>query len=165
MKLACISKPFSSEQVRIMLTGDLNAGLHRYARYYEHIHGEHMDSRVLIPEILRAFLDADREFQSWSRSGAGDQTRRISTPSTARLAGARGRAGRRGCGIRSGGARRERRRLRLKGDMRRCWEFSRSGVSTRFPIGSLPRHASRVSPGSHECHHSTMQQPLLAQLA
>ena len=95
MKLACISKPFSSEQVRIMLTGDLNAGLHRYARYYEHIHGEHMDSRVLIPEILRAFLDADREFQSWSRSGAGDQTRRISTPSTARLAGARGRAGRR----------------------------------------------------------------------
>src|SRR5258708_1234551 len=29
MKLACISKPFSSEQVRIMLTGDLNAGLHR----------------------------------------------------------------------------------------------------------------------------------------
>ncbi len=70
-------------------------GLECYARYYEHIHGEPVDSGVLIPEILRAFLDADREFQSWSRSGAGDQTRRISTPSTARLAGARGRAGRR----------------------------------------------------------------------
>jgi hypothetical protein len=36
---------------------------------------------VLIPGILRAFLYADREFQSWSRSGASDQPRRIFTPS------------------------------------------------------------------------------------
>jgi hypothetical protein len=65
-----------------MLAGDLNATLERYAQYYEHVHGEPVDPRMLIPEILHAFLDADREFQSWSRSGAGDQTRPISTPSS-----------------------------------------------------------------------------------
>ena len=69
MKLARITKPLRSVQVRVMLTGDLNATLERYSQYYEHIHGEAVDTRALIPEILRAFLDADREFQSWSRSG------------------------------------------------------------------------------------------------
>jgi len=54
-----------------MLAGDLNASLERYARYYEYVHGDPVDGRALIPEILRAFLDADREFQSWSRT-AGD---------------------------------------------------------------------------------------------
>ena len=68
MKLARITKPLRSVQVRVMLTGDLNASLERYARYYEHVHGDSVDTRALIPEILRAFLDADREFQSWSRS-------------------------------------------------------------------------------------------------
>jgi hypothetical protein len=51
-----------------MLAAELNARLERYVRYYQHIHGEPVDTRALIPEILRAFLDADREFQSWSRS-------------------------------------------------------------------------------------------------
>src|SRR5229473_1637637 len=82
MKLARFITPLRSVQVRVTLAGDLNACLECYARYYEHIHGEPVDSRVLIQEILRAFLDADREFQSWSRSAAGDQTRPISTPSS-----------------------------------------------------------------------------------
>jgi hypothetical protein len=64
-----------------MLAGDLNASLERYAQYYEHVHGESVDPRMLIPEILRAFVEADREFQSWSRSG-GTQQRHISTPSS-----------------------------------------------------------------------------------
>src|SRR2546427_2880734 len=68
MKLARITKPLRSVQVRVMLTGDLNASLERYVRYYEHVHGDSVDTRALIPEILRAFLEADREFQSWSRS-------------------------------------------------------------------------------------------------
>ncbi len=81
MKLARITKPLRSLQVRVILAGDLNANLERYARYYEHVHGEPVDTRVLIPEILRAFLDADREFQSWSRSADG-QPRRIVTPAS-----------------------------------------------------------------------------------
>ena len=82
MKLARINKPVRSVQLRVMLAGDLNASLERYARCYEHIHGEPVDIRALIPEILRAFLDADREFQSWSRSGSTQQPRRVSTPSS-----------------------------------------------------------------------------------
>jgi hypothetical protein len=79
MKLARISKPLRSVQVRVMLTGDLNARLERYARYYEHVHGEAVDTRALVPEILRAFFDTDREFQSWSRT-AERQPSRASTP-------------------------------------------------------------------------------------
>ena len=75
MKLARITKPLRSVQVRVMLAGDLYARLERYARYYEHVHVESVDPRVLIAEVVRAFLDADREFQSWSRSSANNQPR------------------------------------------------------------------------------------------
>ena len=76
MKLARITKPLRSVQVRVMLAGDLNAILERYAQYYEHVHGESVDTRSLIAEILRAFLDVDREFQTWSRS-TDNQPRRV----------------------------------------------------------------------------------------
>jgi len=66
-------------QVRVTLAGDLNAALERYARYYEHVHGDAVDSKALIPEILSAFLQADREFQLWSRSGAHSQQRHAQT--------------------------------------------------------------------------------------
>ena len=82
MKLARITRPLRSVQVRVMLTGDLNASLERYAQFYVHVHGDSVDARALIPEILRAFLDADREFQSWSRSDATKQPRRDATPSS-----------------------------------------------------------------------------------
>jgi hypothetical protein len=81
MKLARITKPLRSVQVRVMLAGDLNARLERYVRYYQHVHGEPVDTRALIPEILRAFLDADREFQSWWRS-ADSHPRRDATPAS-----------------------------------------------------------------------------------
>lgn len=54
MKLARITKPLRSVQVRVVLTGDLNASVERYARYYEHVHGDSVDTRALIPGILRA---------------------------------------------------------------------------------------------------------------
>lgn len=82
MKLTRITKPLRSVQVRIMLAGDLNANLERYAQYYEYVHGDSVDTRALIPEIIGAFLDADREFQSWSRSGDKTQPRRSATPSS-----------------------------------------------------------------------------------
>jgi len=73
MKLARISKPLRSVQMRVMLGGDLNESLERYARYYEQVHGESVDARALIPEILRVFLEGDREFRSWSRPSGNDQ--------------------------------------------------------------------------------------------
>lgn len=68
MKLSRITKPLPSVQVRITLSGELNAALGNYARYYEQVHGDSVEGRALIPEMLRALIDADREFQSWSRS-------------------------------------------------------------------------------------------------
>ena len=90
MKLARISKPLRSVQVRISLAGDLNAELERYASYYEHVHGESVDSKTLIPEILHAFLEADREFQTWSRSSGSEQSfhRRVGASSNGTLEGA-----------------------------------------------------------------------------
>lgn len=82
MKLARITKPLRSVQVRVMLTGDLNASLECYAQFYEHVHGDSVDARALIPEILRAFLDADREFQSWSRSSSNGLAPRASALSS-----------------------------------------------------------------------------------
>jgi len=80
MKLARITKPLRAVQVRVILNGDLNASLERYVRYYEHIHGEAVETRTLIAEVLRVFLDADREFQSWARSPEKTPPRRIATP-------------------------------------------------------------------------------------
>ncbi len=82
MKLARISKPLRSVQIRVMLGGDLNASLERYARYYENVHGESVDTKALIPEILRAFLDSDREFQLWSRAADKTEHRRVSAPAS-----------------------------------------------------------------------------------
>jgi hypothetical protein len=82
MKLARIAKPLRSLQVRVTLAGDLNAALDGYARYYEHVHGDPVDSKALIPEILSAFLQADREFQTWSRSSGNGHHRRPGSSST-----------------------------------------------------------------------------------
>jgi hypothetical protein len=53
MNLALVSEPRAS-----WLPADLNARLEHYAWYYEHVHGESADTKALIPEILRAFLQA-----------------------------------------------------------------------------------------------------------
>jgi hypothetical protein len=82
MKLSRIAKPLRSLQVRVTLAGDLNAALESYARYYEHVHGDAVDSKALIPEILIAFLQADREFQTWARSGDSSHHPRPSPSST-----------------------------------------------------------------------------------
>ena len=82
MKLARIAKPLRSLQVRVTLAGDLNAALESYAHYYEHVHGDAVDSKALIPEILTAFLQADREFQSWSHSSGSGHHRCPASSST-----------------------------------------------------------------------------------
>ncbi len=82
MKLSRITKPLPSLQVRFTLSGELNAALENYARYYEHIHSGPVEPGALIPEMLRAFIGADREFQSWSRSRSnGRQHHVASAPS------------------------------------------------------------------------------------
>lgn len=77
MKLTRITKPLRSVQVRVTVLGELNATLGNYARYYEHVHGDPVEPRALIPEMLRAFMDADREFQAWSRSHSNGRQHRV----------------------------------------------------------------------------------------
>ncbi len=76
MKLTRITKPLRSVQVRVTVTGELNAALENYARYYEYVHGEPVEPRTLMPEMLRAFIEADREFQAWSRSSSNSRQHR-----------------------------------------------------------------------------------------
>jgi len=77
MKLTRITKPLRSVQVRVTVGGALNAALENYARYYEHVHGDPVESRALVPEMLRAFIEADREFQAWSRSRSNGRQHRV----------------------------------------------------------------------------------------
>jgi hypothetical protein len=77
MKLSRITKPPRSVQVRVTLAGEVNAALENYARYYEHIHGDPVEPRGLIPEMVRVFIEADREFQAWSHSRTNGRQHRV----------------------------------------------------------------------------------------
>lgn len=90
MKLARIAKPLRSVQVRVTLAGDLNAALESYARYYKHVHGDPVDSKALIPEILSAFIQADHEFQTWARSSGSNDYCRPGPSSTDGIANSQG---------------------------------------------------------------------------
>jgi hypothetical protein len=80
MKLSRITKPLRSAQVRVTLAGEVNAALENYARFYEHIHGDPVEPRALIPEMLRAFIDADREFQACSRCRSNGRQHPAASP-------------------------------------------------------------------------------------
>jgi hypothetical protein len=42
-----------------------------YAEYYRTVHGDTIEVWPLMVQILRAFVDDDREFQAWRRHGSG----------------------------------------------------------------------------------------------
>ena len=65
MKLAKLEKQLPSAQVNITLPGRLKTELDGYAAYYQQIHGEAIGVRRLIVEIVRNFVESDREFQAW----------------------------------------------------------------------------------------------------
>jgi hypothetical protein len=68
MKLARITKPPRSAQVRVMLSGDLNASLEHYAQYYEHIHDDTVDTRER--SFRRFFAPSSTQTVSSSRGRA-----------------------------------------------------------------------------------------------
>jgi hypothetical protein len=65
MRLNKVEKQLPSAQVNVTLPGKLKAELDGYAAYYQQIHGEVIGVRRIIVEIVRNFVDSDREFQSW----------------------------------------------------------------------------------------------------
>ena len=52
--------------------GDLHETLAAYAGYYREVHGEAIDLWPLLVQMLRAFMDADREFLAWRRNAGRD---------------------------------------------------------------------------------------------
>ena len=67
MRLNKVEKQLPSAQVNVTLPGKLKAELDGYAAYYQDIHGEGIGVRRIIVEIVRNFVDSDREFQSWRK--------------------------------------------------------------------------------------------------
>ena len=88
MRLNKIEKQLPSEQVYITLSGKLKSELTNYATYYQQIHGEAIPTRTLIVEIIRDFVQSDREFQAWTKrnsNGVGDTNGSSANPSTGEL--------------------------------------------------------------------------------
>ncbi len=67
MKLGPIAKPLPSVQLRLRLAGEFNVELSAYASYYQATHHDQVSAAALIPEMLRAFMESDREFKEWLR--------------------------------------------------------------------------------------------------
>jgi hypothetical protein len=65
MRLSKVEKQLPSAQVNVTLPGKLKLELDGYAAYYNHIHGEAIGIRRIIVEIVRNFVESDREFQAW----------------------------------------------------------------------------------------------------
>ncbi len=65
MRLSKVEKQLPSAQVNVTLPGKLKLELDAYAAYYNHIHGEAIGIRRIIVEIVRNFVESDREFQAW----------------------------------------------------------------------------------------------------
>ncbi len=59
--------------------GELHETLTAYARYYREEHGEAVEVWPLVVQMLRAFLDDDRLFQTWrrrsNRASTADQSK------------------------------------------------------------------------------------------
>ncbi len=75
MRLSKVEKQLPSAQVNVTLPGKLKVELDGYAAYYNHIHGEAIGIRRIIVEIIRNFVESDREFQAWLKrhsNGVGD---------------------------------------------------------------------------------------------
>ena len=71
MRLNKLEQQLKSAQVNVTLPGKLKAELDGYVAYYQHIHGDTIGIRRIIVEIVRNFVESDREFQSWLKHHSG----------------------------------------------------------------------------------------------
>lgn len=55
-------------RVTIRVSADLKAALDRYAVVHSELHGEPASAEVLIPHMLRAFIERDRGFRQARRT-------------------------------------------------------------------------------------------------
>ena len=69
----------TSAKITITVSPNLNAALRQYAEIYRATYGENEPVAELIPFMLEAFLDGDREFAKARKVGEAASTRASST--------------------------------------------------------------------------------------
>ena len=57
--------------LKLRLKGKLAVDLANYLRAYVETNGQPIDLDQLVPHMLATFIEADRGFQAWRKSGAG----------------------------------------------------------------------------------------------
>jgi hypothetical protein len=70
----CVTKIDTEEKttdLRLRLKGKLAVDLADYLRAYVETNGQAVELDQLVPHMLATFIDADRGFQTWRKSGAG----------------------------------------------------------------------------------------------
>lgn len=72
LAIARIETEEKTTDLRLRLKGKLAVDLADYLRAYIEINGgQAIDLDQLVPHMLATFIDADRGFQAWRKSGAG----------------------------------------------------------------------------------------------
>lgn len=93
MKIGRIEKEKPPVQVRLSVPAVLHERLSDYVRYYRHVHGEDVELKAIMIEVLRSVLDTDRDFLHWlkldsskpgttSATGSPGHPRRVQPGST-----------------------------------------------------------------------------------
>jgi hypothetical protein len=75
MKLKAIH-PLPSVKLAGRVPGELHADLAAYAQYYREALSEPIAVWALVVQMLRTFVDSDREFHAWRRRRLGGATAR-----------------------------------------------------------------------------------------
>ena len=71
LAVARIDTEEKTTDLRLKLKGKLAVDLADYLRAYVETNGQAVELDQLVPHMLATFIDADRGFQTWRKSGAG----------------------------------------------------------------------------------------------
>lgn len=93
MKIGRIEKDKPPVQVRLSVPAVLHERLGDYVRYYRHVHGEDVELKAIMIEVLRSVVHTDRDFLHWlkldssnsrstSSTGGASHPRRVQPEST-----------------------------------------------------------------------------------
>ncbi len=70
MKIGRIEKEKPPVQVRLSVPAATHERLSQYVAYYRHVHGDDVDLKAIMIEMLRSVVDTDRDFQHWLKTQA-----------------------------------------------------------------------------------------------
>ncbi len=68
MKIGRIEKEKPPVQVRLSVPAATHERLSQYVAYYRHVHGDDVDLKAIMIEMLRSVVDTDRDFQHWLKT-------------------------------------------------------------------------------------------------